>query len=88
MCNIPVHQKCYGIDEVPENDWICNNCSCFAFRRGLHVRCILCPKRGGAMKPTSIFSTQENYMRYHNAAAKKKGLNSTNFLSLHVQESA
>lgn len=27
------------------------------------------------MKPTSIFTTQEHFMQYHNSAAKKKGLN-------------
>jgi len=30
------------------------------------------------MKPTSIFTTQEHYMSYHNAASKKKGLQHTN----------
>lgn len=34
------------------------------------------------MKPTSVFSSQEHYTRYHNAAAKKKGLGSTTFLQL------
>lgn len=34
-CNIPVHQKCYGIDEIPEVDWICNNCLAFNLKRGL-----------------------------------------------------
>ena len=85
ICNIPVHQKCYGIDELPENDWICNNCSCLALRRGLQVQCVLCPKRGGAMKPTSVFSSYDHYMRYYTAAAKKKGLNSTNFLQIQKQ---
>jgi len=74
-CNIPVHQKCYGIDEIPEIDWICNNCLAFNLKRGIQVKCILCPKRGGAMKPTSIFTTHEHFMQYHSVAAKKKGLN-------------
>lgn len=82
-CNIPVHQKCYGIDEIPDSDWICNNCWAFNNKRGIQVKCILCPKRGGAMKPTSIFTTNEHFMRYHNAAAKKKGLsNAHTFTSL------
>jgi hypothetical protein len=28
------------------------------------VKCFLCPKRGGAMKPTNIFSTYENFYEY------------------------
>jgi len=39
------------------------------------------------MKPTSIFSTQEHYMRYHTAAAKKKGLSSNTFLQIQLEDS-
>lgn len=61
-CSIPVHQQCFGLETVPENDWICNNCYTFGFQRGLMVKCILCPKRGGAMKPTNIFRSHEKYL--------------------------
>jgi len=54
---MPVHQSCYGIDHIPEGDWVCYNCEIFGFKRGLMVGCLLCPKRGGAMKPTNIFKT-------------------------------
>ena len=50
-------------------------------RRGIMVKCILCPKKGGAMKPTSIFRTHEHYMRYHTAAQKKKGLHNINYFA-------
>ena len=62
----------------PLNATICNNCWAFNMKRGIMVKCILCPKKGGAMKPTSIFRTWEHYQRYHTAAAKKKGLQHTN----------
>ncbi|KAL2098461.1 hypothetical protein ACEWY4_004941 [Coilia grayii] len=46
-CNICVHQACYGILKVPEGSWLCRICAL-----GIAPRCQLCPKRGGAMKPT------------------------------------
>lgn len=45
------------------------------------MKCILCPKRGGAMKPTNIFRTYEHFMHYHTAAQKKKGLHHTNYFA-------
>lgn len=66
-CNIPVHQSCYGIEQLPEGDWICFNCDIFGFSRGLTVQCILCPKKGGSMKPTNIFTSAEYYKKYMNA---------------------
>ncbi|XP_053563716.1 protein Jade-3 [Bombina bombina] len=46
-CNICVHQACYGILKVPEGSWLCRTCVL-----GINPQCILCPKRGGAMKAT------------------------------------
>lgn len=62
-CNIPVHQSCYGIEQLPEEDWICYNCLIFGLKRGLMVNCLLCPKKGGAMKPTNIFTTNHSFLR-------------------------
>ncbi|KAM4834077.1 protein Jade-1 isoform 1-T3 [Thomomys bottae] len=46
-CNICVHQACYGILKVPEGSWLCRTCAL-----GVEPKCLLCPKKGGAMKPT------------------------------------
>ncbi|XP_045070939.1 protein Jade-1 [Coregonus clupeaformis] len=46
-CNICVHQACYGILKVPKGSWLCRTCAL-----GILPKCQLCPKKGGAMKPT------------------------------------
>ncbi|KFP89226.1 Protein Jade-1, partial [Apaloderma vittatum] len=46
-CNICVHQACYGILNVPEGSWLCRTCAL-----AVQPKCLLCPKKGGAMKPT------------------------------------
>uniref|UniRef100_A0A8C3A9J6 Jade family PHD finger 2 n=1 Tax=Cyclopterus lumpus TaxID=8103 RepID=A0A8C3A9J6_CYCLU len=46
-CNVCVHQACYGILKVPQGNWLCRTCAL-----GVQPKCLLCPKRGGALKPT------------------------------------
>ncbi|XP_048855299.1 protein Jade-3 [Brienomyrus brachyistius] len=46
-CNICVHQACYGILKVPDGCWLCRTCVL-----GIDPQCVLCPKKGGAMKAT------------------------------------
>uniref|UniRef100_A0A8D3A0J4 Protein Jade-1 n=1 Tax=Scophthalmus maximus TaxID=52904 RepID=A0A8D3A0J4_SCOMX len=46
-CNICVHQACYGIQKVPKGSWLCRICAL-----GILPKCQLCPRKGGAMKPT------------------------------------
>jgi len=43
----PVSQACYGILKVPIGSWLCRTCAL-----GVQPKCLLCPKRGGALKPT------------------------------------
>lgn len=51
-----VHQDCYGIIEVPKGDWICKLCLEFG-PNGKYMRCPLCTKRAGALKPTKLAAT-------------------------------
>ena len=48
-CNVAVHQLCYGIQKIPQGDWICKSCS----SRGAAKQCCLCTVKGGALKPTA-----------------------------------
>lgn len=43
----PSVQACYGILKVPIGSWLCRTCAL-----GVQPKCLLCPKRGGALKPT------------------------------------
>jgi protein Jade-1 len=46
-CNICVYQACYGILKVPEGSWLCRLCAL-----AVQPKCLLCPKKGRAMKST------------------------------------
>ena len=49
-CSLPVHQACYGVQKIPEGDWLCAAC---LHNLPPHLRtCVLCPTRMGALKPT------------------------------------
>ena len=62
ICHITVHQRCYGITVVPKDDWICH--SCLAYNNvniSNNIVCILCPCKGGAMKPCSLKKSSQLY---------------------------
>lgn len=52
-CDLMVHTTCYGhpftTNGVPEGDWFCDQC----LASKSEVSCCLCPKTGGALKPTT-----------------------------------
>jgi hypothetical protein len=60
------------LETIPETDWICNNCATYKLERGLMIKCMLCPKRGGAMKPTNIFSSYEKFYEQKKINMTKK----------------
>ena len=61
-CNMTVHQKCYGVLVIPEEDWICHLCRAFNdINICNNMECILCPNLGGAMKPCTLRKSTHSY---------------------------
>ncbi|KAK7311584.1 hypothetical protein RJT34_09826 [Clitoria ternatea] len=52
-CKVVVHRKCYGVRDNVGESWLCSWCE----RKGdvdeSKNPCVLCPKKGGALKPVS-----------------------------------
>lgn len=51
-CNISVHQYCYGMTDVPSQDFVCDPCT-ITPRAASTTSCVLCSSAGGALKKTA-----------------------------------
>jgi hypothetical protein len=54
-CSITIHQKCYGLEELPNGDWVCDLCTSFK-ENGRYLSCVCCTRKGGAMRKTESHS--------------------------------
>ncbi|XP_002989242.2 uncharacterized protein LOC9650015 isoform X1 [Selaginella moellendorffii] len=60
-CNVAVHQECYGVQSIPDGQWLCSWCA-YRQRGGGAVEaddqgtfsCVLCPCKRGALKPVAV----------------------------------
>jgi len=56
-CNVCVHQACYGLLEVPEDEWYCDPCKEHLDDESWDIQesidCAFCPVKGGAFKRLS-----------------------------------
>lgn len=50
-CSIPVHQRCYGVQDDVDGTWLCSWCKQNNEMVSIDKPCVLCPKSGGALKP-------------------------------------
>ncbi|CAD5317497.1 unnamed protein product [Arabidopsis thaliana] len=57
-CKATVHKKCYGLLEDSGKSWLCSWCELENGRADSERPCLLCPKKGGILKP--VLSKTEN----------------------------
>jgi hypothetical protein len=69
-CQMTVHQLCYGILDIPNEDWICYSCLAFGLEKSKYVECILCSVTGGAMKPSFLKKSSAYYNSVYNFRKK------------------
>ncbi|KAI7905763.1 uncharacterized protein BX663DRAFT_293039 [Cokeromyces recurvatus] len=51
-CNMPVHKRCYNVEEIPDDDWFCDRCDNKRKKKATNIIC--CPMQTGAVKKTDV----------------------------------
>lgn len=51
LCQVSVHQRCYGAQNIVAGTWMCSWCKQKKDNNDAVKPCVLCPKQGGALKP-------------------------------------
>lgn len=90
-CNVAIHQRCYGIDQIPTGNYFCHTCTHFeidkeylaAKRRNgpplkisrPPIHCELCPKRQGAFVQVQTLVQEKKPRWVHVGCAKWQGMN-------------
>ncbi|KAK7353135.1 hypothetical protein VNO80_18575 [Phaseolus coccineus] len=52
-CKMAVHRKCYGVVDDVDETWLCSWCKQMGDVDESVNPCVLCPKKGGALKPVN-----------------------------------
>ena len=90
-CNVAVHQRCYGIDQIPSGNYFCHTCTHFEIdkeylaakrRDGPPLKitrhpivCELCPRRQGAFVQVQSSAPTTKAKWVHVGCAKWHGMN-------------
>ncbi|XP_028775037.1 uncharacterized protein LOC114731945 isoform X2 [Neltuma alba] len=51
ICKVAVHKNCYGVQDDVDESWLCSWCKQKDDIDKMAYPCVLCPKKGGALKP-------------------------------------
>ncbi|CAH9083737.1 unnamed protein product [Cuscuta epithymum] len=51
-CSMAVHQRCYGVQDDVDESWMCSWCKTKNQVVISEKQCLLCPTKGGALKPS------------------------------------
>lgn len=86
-CGMTVHQSCYGIVVIPNDDWNCYPCLAFGLEKAKLQTCILCPVKGGAMKPSQLKRGTQPYTIIMNLRNEiKPSLSNVPIINCHLLE--